>query len=74
MNKIFASIVNKTKNEQSKNFWKFNNWLNKDNKKEAEILLYGVIGDDGYWDEVTSKQFAEDLKAVEDAVKINTQC
>lgn len=73
INKIFASIVNKTKNGQSKNFWKFNNWLNKDNKKEAEILLYGVIGDDGYWDEVTSKQFAEDLKAVEDAVKINVR-
>ena len=35
INKIFASIVNKTKNEQSKNFWKFNNWLNKDNKKSS---------------------------------------
>lgn len=73
INKIFASIVNKTNNNQNKNFWKFNNWINKDNKKEAEILLYGVIGEDGYWDDVTSKQFAEDLKAVEDAVKINVR-
>lgn len=73
ISKIFASIVNKTNNNQNKNFWKFNNWINKDNKKEAEILLYGVIGEDGYWDDVTSKQFAEDLKAVEDAVKINVR-
>lgn len=73
INKIFASIVDKTKTEQNKNFWKFNNWINKDNKKEAEILLYGVIGEDGYWDDVTSKQFAEDLKVVEDAVKINVR-
>lgn len=73
ISKIFASIVNKTNNNQNKNFWKFNNWINKDNKKEAEILLYGVIGEDCYWDDVTSKQFAEDLKAVEDAVKINVR-
>ncbi len=70
--KIFASIDNSTTND-NKSFWKFKNYLNKENKKEAELLLYGVIGDDGFWDEVTSKQFAEELKAVEDAVKINVR-
>ncbi len=73
INKIFASVADKPKNEPKKNFWKFNNWLNNENKKEAEILLYGVIGDDGFWDEVTSKEFAEELKAVEDAVTINVR-
>ena len=70
--KIFASIDNSNTND-NKSFWKFKNYLNKENKKEAELLLYGVIGDDGFWDEVTSKQFAEELKTVEDAVKINVR-
>lgn len=71
-NRIFASIEEKP-GAQNKKFWKFKNYLNKDNQKEAEILLYGAIGDDGYWDEVTSKEFVEELKANEDAATINVR-
>lgn len=35
---------------------------NKDDEPEAEILLYGYIGE--YWDGVTAKQFAQDIKAL----------
>lgn len=69
-NRIYASIEKPETDNAKKNFWKFKSFLNKDNKKEAEILLYGVIGDDGYWDEVTSKEFADQLKEVEDATTI----
>lgn len=75
-NRIYASIEKPETDNTKKNFWRFKSFLNKDNKKEAEILLYGVIGDDGYWDEVTSKEFADQLKEVEDAtiiaVRINS--
>ena len=72
-NKIYASIEKPENKNTKKNFWKFKSFLNKENKKEAEILLYGVIGDDGYWDEVTSKEFAEQLKEVEDAETISVR-
>lgn len=71
-NRIYANAEKNTKNE-GKKFWKFKNFLNKENKKEADLLLYGVIGDDGYWDSVGSKEFAEDLKAIEDVETINVR-
>ena len=39
----------------------------KDNPKAGEVLLYGYISNTSWWgDEVTPKQFAEDLKALGD--------
>lgn len=70
-NKIYMS-ADKPQVE-AKKFWTFKNYLNKDNKKEAELLLYGVVGEDGYWGEVTAKDFAKDLKEVEDAEIINVR-
>ena len=71
-NRIYANAEKTTKNE-GKKFWKLKNFLNKENQKEADLLLYGVIGDDGYWDSVGSKEFAEDLKAIEDVETINVR-
>lgn len=56
-----------------KKFWNFRN----STEKSAELLLYGVISDTSWWDdEVTPKQFAEDLKALGDidelTVRINS--
>ena len=34
------------------------------NDDEAELMIYGVVGEDKYWSDVTSKQFAKDLKAL----------
>lgn len=70
-NRIYASA--KPINASKGKFWQIKNFLNKENEKEAEILLYGVIGDDGYWDEVTSKEFANELKEIEDAKTINVR-
>lgn len=42
-------------------FWQFRN----ETDEEAELILYGDISDTSWWgDEVTPKQFAEDLKGV----------
>ena len=71
-NRIYANAEKTTKSE-GKKFWKLKNFLNKENQKEADLLLYGVIGDDGYWDSVGSKEFAEDLKAIEDVETINVR-
>lgn len=41
-------------------------------KKSADLLLYGYISETSWWgDEVTPKQFAEDLKAVGDVDILN---
>lgn len=43
----------------AKKFWQFRNMAD----SEAELLLYGDISDTSWWgDEVTPKQFADDLK------------
>ncbi|WP_165921261.1 head maturation protease, ClpP-related [Paenibacillus albiflavus] len=48
--------------------------LNKTNDSTAEMLLYGVISDTSWWgDEVTPKQFADDLKALGDVGTINVR-
>jgi ATP-dependent Clp protease protease subunit len=49
-----------------KKFWQFRAATDKD-KKKGELLLYGPIADASWWgDEVTPKQFHEDLKALGD--------
>lgn len=46
---------------KAKKFWKFQNVA----EKSAELLLYGDISDSTWWgDEVTPKQFAEELNAL----------
>lgn len=70
-NKIYASADRPKSN--GKKFWKITNYLNKEDKKEADLLLYGVIGDDGYWDSVGSKEFAQDLGMIEDVETINVR-
>ena len=46
-----------------KKFWQIKNEAEADN---AEMLIYGEIADTTWWgDEVTPKQFADDLKALE---------
>ena len=46
---------------KSKKFWQFRNIA----EKSAELLLYGDISDSTWWgDEVTPKQFAEELNAL----------
>ena len=48
----------------SKKFWKIKN--NADNDEEsAELLLYGTIANETWWgDEVTPKQFADDIRSL----------
>lgn len=51
-------------------FWKFIN----QSDEEAELLLYGPISEQTWWgDEVTPKQFAEDLKALGEKEKITVR-
>lgn len=45
--------------EQGKQFWSLKN-----EEESAELLLYGVLGEDPWWDDVGSKRFAEDMKTV----------
>lgn len=54
----------------SKVFWKFCNKT----EKSAELLLYGDISETSWWgDEVTPKQFTEDLKALGAVEEINVR-
>lgn len=39
-------------------------WSLKNEAESAELLLYGILGEDPWWDDVGSKQFAEDIKSV----------
>lgn len=51
-------------------FWKFIN----QSDEEAELLLYGPISEQTWWgDEVTPKQFAEDLKPLGEKEKITVR-
>lgn len=73
-NKIYASVAGN--NTGDGKFWKFTDFLNEKSEKEAELLLYGVIGDEGFWSDITAKEFSDELKAVEDAkiirVRVNS--
>ena len=73
-NKIYASIPDATiNNTKSGKFWKFSNSINDKQEKEAELLLYGVIGDEGLWSDITAKEFSDELKEVEDAKVIRVR-
>ena len=49
-------------------FWKFRNLAD---GQKAELLLYGNISESSWWgDEVTPKQFADDLAALGDVQEI----
>lgn len=70
--KIYASIAGSNGNNNGK-FWQFKSSINAKAEKEAELLLYGVIGDDGFWSDVTAKEFSDELKDVEDAKTIRVR-
>ena len=58
---------------KAKKFWQFRNQT----EESAELLLYGDISDTSWWgDEVTPKQFADELNALgginEITVRINS--
>lgn len=72
-NKIYASIAADNTGNKSGKFWKFTNYINAKQEKEAELLLYGVIGEDGAWSDVTAKEFAKELKDIEDAKTIRVR-
>jgi ATP-dependent Clp protease, protease subunit len=60
--------------QKNKKFWEFRASTT---KNSAELLLYGPISEESWWgDEVTPKQFAEELKALGDiselTVRINS--
>ena len=53
-----------------KKFWQFCNQTD----ESAELLLYGDISDTSWWgDEVTPKQFTEDLNALGDVKDITVR-
>jgi ATP-dependent protease ClpP protease subunit len=55
---------------KAKKFWKFRAMT----KNSAELLLYGPISETSWWgDEVTPKQFAEDLKALGDITELTVR-
>jgi ATP-dependent Clp protease protease subunit len=55
---------------KNKKFWQFRNTA--DNPKAGELLLYGDISSTTWWgDEITPKQFKEDLDAMGDVNTIN---
>ncbi len=72
-NRIYASIAGEKTDKKGGKFWKFSNSINDKQEKEAELLLYGVIGEDGLWSDVTAKQFSDELKEVEDAKTIRVR-
>lgn len=72
-NRIYASIAGEKTDKKGGKFWKFSNSINNKQEKEAELLLYGVIGEDGLWSDVTAKQFSDELKEVEDAKTIRVR-
>ena len=65
MGKANSKTTPKTTN---KKFWKFRNLAD---SQKAELLLYGDIAETSWWrDEVTPKQFADDLAALGDVSEI----
>ena len=72
-NRIYASIAGEKTDKKGGKFWKFSNSINDKQEKEAELLLYGVIGEDGLWSDVMAKQFSDELKEVEDAKTIRVR-
>lgn len=58
------------KTEQNKRFWEFKNFTD----TTADLYIYGEISDYSWWgDEVTPKQFADDLEEVKNVDTINVR-
>jgi len=57
-------------NKQAKKFWQIKNSVA---NEEAEMLLYGEIGSNAWEDSVTAKEFAKELKEVEDSKILNVR-
>ena len=65
MGKPSSKTTPKTTNNK---FWKFCNLAD---SQKAELFLYGDISETSWWgDEVTPKQFADDLAALGDVTEI----
>lgn len=58
------------KTEQDKRFWEFKNFTD----TTADLYIYGEISDYSWWgDEVTPKQFADDLEEVKNVDTLNVR-
>lgn len=58
------------KTEQNKRFWEFKNFTD----TTADLYIYGEISDYSWWgDEVTPKQFADDLEEVKNVDTLNVR-
>ena len=49
---------------------KFWNLVKNDEEKTAELILYGSIGSDEYWDDISDKVFKQDIENLGDVEKI----
>lgn len=60
-----------TTQKETNKFWEFRNQAN---SQSAELLLYGDISQSSWWgDEVTPKQFADDLAGLGDVSEITVR-
>ena len=51
--------------------WQF--LMNYSSPKEITLLIYGEIGTDEFWDDVTDKKFVEELESYTELEKINVR-
>ena len=49
---------------------KFWNIMKNENSKSAELILYGTIGSDEYWDDISDKAFKQDIENLGDVENI----
>ena len=49
---------------------KFWNVMKNEEEKSAELILYGSIGSDGYWDDISDKAFKQDIENLGDVENI----
>ena len=49
---------------------KFWNMMKNDEEKSAELILYGSIGSDEYWDDISDKAFKQDIENLGDVENI----
>lgn len=54
-------------------FWNSKVYKNQTNQNVLEIIMYGIIGDDAYWDEITAKQFSDELQNNKDVSTIEVR-
>ena len=49
---------------------KFWNLVKNEEEKTAELILYGSIGSDEYWDDISDKVFKQDIENLGDVENI----